>query len=303
MERRWHGLCATILRLWHWLRTWWRRWRPVVRRWRRRLIVANRPGAHPQPIQPKPRWVQQEVLHLKALMPQAGCRRIAHHFNRRWAARRQMTVSKTYVADTCRKEHYRILHLRRTLKHRVVRPIPRNRVWGCDLLTKTDQQGHQHLAIAIIDHASRACLRLQRITDKSSWTLWQELAQAVTRYGRPQFMRTDNEGVFVSRLFRVGLWLLGIRQQRIEPGCPWQNGRVERFIGTVKRELKLEVLTSGQELDRRLTGLRQWYNHERPHDHLHGRTPAEVWAGVDVFTGQSTAGVGLCSTDGRQDTG
>lgn len=70
------------------------------------------------------------------------------------------------------------------------------------------------------------------------------------------------------------------------------NGGDGRFIGTVKREL-----------GRRLTGLRQWYNHERPHNHLHGRTPAEVWAGVDVFTGQSKAGVGLCPTDGRQDTG
>jgi transposase InsO family protein len=53
------------------------------------------------------------------------------------------------------------------------------------------------------------------------------------------------------------LWLLGNRQQRIEPGCPWQNGRVERFIGTVKRELKHEVLTSSHEFDRSLTGIRQ----------------------------------------------
>jgi len=132
-------------------------------------------------------------------------------------------------------------------------------------------------------NASRACLRLQRLSDKSSWTLWQELAQAVTLYGRPQFVRTDNEAVFVSRVFRVGLWLLGIRQQRTEPGCPWQNGRVERFIGTVKQELRQELLTDGQKLDRSLTDIRQSYNHDRPHDHLHGRTPAEVWAGIDVF--------------------
>jgi len=216
-------------------------------------------------------------------MPQAGCRTVAHHFNRRWAACRQMTVSKTYVADTCRTHQYQILQARRRLKHRVPRPIPRNRVWGCDLLTKTDQHGHQHLAIAIVDHGSRACLRLQRLSDKSSWTLWQELAQAVTRYGRPQFVRTDNEAVFVSRVFRFGLWLLGIRQQRIEPGCPWQNGRVERFIGTVKRELRQELLTGDKDLDDRLTRIRAWYNHDRPHDHLHGRTPAEIWAGIDVF--------------------
>jgi len=224
MTRLWYWLCTTVMRLWQWFRTWGRRGRPGMYRRRQRPIVAHTPSRRPHPIQPKPRWVQQEVLHLKALMPQAGCRTIAHHFNRRWATRRQMTVSKTYVADTCRTHRYTILHARRTLKHRVPRPIPRNRVWGCDLLTKTDQHGHRHLAIAVVDHASRACLRLQRIADKSSLTLWQELAQAVKQYGTPQFVRTDNDAVFVSRLFRVGLWLLGIRPQRIEPGglgaCP-----------------------------------------------------------------------------------
>lgn len=72
------------------------------------------------------------------------------------------------------------------------------------------------------------------------------------RYGRPQFLRTDNEAVLVSRLFRLGLWLLGTQHQRIERGCPWQNGRVERFIGTVKQELRQEVPTSGHEFDGRL---------------------------------------------------
>ena len=181
--------------------------------------------------QPKPKWVQQEVIRLKAVMPHAGCRTIAHHFNRRHAARRAMTVSKTYVADTCRKQQYRILEARRKLKHRVPRPIPRNRVWGCDLLVKTDRQGQPHLALAILDHASRACLQLHQLSDKSSWTLLQELVHAVKRYGRPQFLRTDNESVLVSRLFRLGLWALGIRQQRIAPGCPWQNGRSKDLSG------------------------------------------------------------------------
>lgn len=233
--------------------------------------------------QPKPQWVQHDIIRLKALMPEAGCRTIAHHFNRRWQSRRQMTVSKTYVADTCSTHQYLILTAQRKLKHRVPRPIPRNRVWGCDLLVKTDRHGQPHLALAILDHASRACLRLQRLSDKSSWTLVQELIQAVKRYGRPQFLRTDNEAVLVSRVFRFGLWLLGIRQQRIEPGCPWQNGHVERFIGTVKRELATAPITDERELTRTLREIRTWYNHDRPHDHLQGRTPAEVWAGIDVF--------------------
>jgi transposase InsO family protein len=161
--------------------------------------------------------------------------------------------------------------------------MPRNRIWGCDLLVKTDRQGQPHLALAILDHASRACLRLQRLSDKSSWTLVQELVHAVKCYGRPTFLRTDNDAVLVSRLFRLGLWLLGIRQQRIQPGCPWQNGRVERFIGTVKRELAAASIADEREMTRTLQEIRTWYNHERPHDHLQGRTPAEVWAGIDVF--------------------
>jgi len=251
--------------------------------WRRQPVASH----HRFHAQPKPKWVKHEIIRLKALMPQAGCRTIAHHFNRRHAARRAMTVSKTYVADTCRKQQYRILEVRRKLKHRVPQPMPRNRVWGCDLLVKTDRDGRAHLALAILDHASRACLRLQRLSDKSSLTLFHELIEAVKQYGRPQFLRTDNEAVLVSRWFRFWLWALGIRHQRIEPGCPWQNGRVERFIGTVKRMLEQEALTSDRDLDSKLRGIRQWYNHSRPHDHLQGRTPAEVWAGIDVFATKS----------------
>ena len=68
---------------------------------------------------PKPRWVRDELIRLKALMPHAGCRMIAHCFNRRFAERRRMTVGKTYVADTLRRQHYAILCVRRRLKHRV----------------------------------------------------------------------------------------------------------------------------------------------------------------------------------------
>ncbi len=267
-------LCAMRVRIWRWLMRWW--YRPA--RERRRHIQRQVVPASGVFAPPKPKWVKHEVIRLKTLMPQAGCRTIAHHFNRRWRDRRDMTVSKTYVADTCRHHQYLILTARRKLKHRVPRPMSHNRIWGCDLLVKTDQNGQPHVALAILDHASRACLRLQRLKDKSSWTLLQELVQAVQRYGRPRFVRTDNEAVLVSRWFRLGLWALGIHHQRIEPGCPWQNGRVERFIGTVKRELAKEPITDEREMTTALQGIRIWYNHARPHDHLQGRTPAEVWA-------------------------
>lgn len=258
-------------------------------------IVADQPmpalATHaPQPTRasvprpPQTPWVRTEIIRLKALMPAAGCRTIAHCFNRRFAVPKRMTVGKTYVADTIRRNQYAILHARRRLKHRVPRPVPRNLIWGMDLAVKTDAQGTQHVVLAVLDHASRACLCLRQLSDKSTLTLLQHLVSTFRRYGTPKFLRTDNEAIFTSRRLRLALRFLGITPQCTDPACPWQNGRVERFIGTAKAALSKQAIASNHQLEAALSGVRTWYNHLRPHQHLHGRTPAEVWAGVDVFT-------------------
>jgi hypothetical protein len=40
---------------------------------------------------------------------------------------------------------------------------------------------------------------------------------------------------------------------------------------------------SRAQLTTALSIFRFWYNHVRPHDHLDGQTPAEVWHGVGPF--------------------
>lgn len=90
--------------------------------------------------------------------------------------------------------------------------------------------------------------------------------------------------MFTSWLFRLGLLLLGIRHRRTDPHCPWQNGRVERFFGTLKQKLNRWEVSSLEELNGALNQFRFWYHHVRPHQNLNGRTPAEVWNGIDVYT-------------------
>ena len=85
---------------------------------------------------PKPAWVMREVMRLKALMRQAGCRLLADSFNRRFALSRKMTVGKNFVAETVRKYQYEIQVLRKKIKHAKPRPVPRNLVWGMDLTSK-----------------------------------------------------------------------------------------------------------------------------------------------------------------------
>ena len=58
---------------------------------------------------------------------------------------------------------------------------------------------------------------------------------------------------------------------------------MEQFIGTVKRALDSDSIADEKDLTRALLDVRQKYNYDRLHDHLQGRTSAEVWAGVDVF--------------------
>jgi putative transposase len=104
------------------------------------------------------------------------------------------------------------------------------------------------------------------------------LLNTIENYGKPRFIRTDNEAVFVSRLFRFGLWLLNIEHQCTKVCCPWMNGKIERFFGTLKRKLKLYTIVSAEALANDLAIYQFWYNHSRTHQHLNGLTPAEVWS-------------------------
>jgi transposase InsO family protein len=148
---------------------------------------------------------------------------------------------------------------------------------------KTDEQGRQHFLLGVVDHGTRRCLDLQALKDKASITVLRALLDAIERYGKPKAIRTDNEAIFCSPIFRFVLWKLGIRCQRTDLHCPWQNGRIERFFGTLKPKLDRLIVADRDGLNEALGIFRFWYNHVRPHQHLRGRTPHEVWHGIDVY--------------------
>lgn len=233
---------------------------------------------------PKPTWVRKEIIRLKALMPDAGCRKIADTFNRIFAQSRGMTVSKTFANEVIRGNNYEIQILRREIKNRSPRPVPAHLIWGMDLTGKTDRHGRLHNMIGIVEHQSRACLSLAALKDKTAITILRILLDAVEQYGKPRFLRTDNEPVFTSWLFRTGLWLIGIRHQLIDKCCPWQNGRIERFWWTLKERLNQWQVESLEQLNDTLSQFKFWYNHVRPHQNLGGRTPAEVWNNKNIYT-------------------
>lgn len=234
--------------------------------------------------QRKPEWVRREIIRLKALMREAGtCRAIEKSFNRRFAEKKNMTVGRTFVNELIRRHHYQIEQKRRSIKNAKPKAVPRHLIWGLDFTGKTTLDGTTRMVLAILEHACRATLWLEALPSKCSQTLILKLIEAIKRYGKPRIIRTDNEAVFTSKAFRLALFVLGIRHQRTDPHCPWQNGRGERFFGTLKAKLDRLAVDSFDALNQALTEFRFFYNHVRPHQNLGGRTPAEAWAGIDPY--------------------
>ncbi len=256
------------------------------------------PAALPALRARKPDWVIEEVVRLKALMTEAGCRRIANTFNRLHAARHAMTVSKTWVATTVKKKRLEIEERRCEWKRRIPRPVPANLVWGLDLTAKTDIDAVLHPILGIVDHGSRFAVALRALRDQSTITILRALLDAIERHGKPRAVRTDNDGVFTSKLFRLVLAILGIRHQRTEPHCPWMNGRVERFFGTLKQKLDRWAVDGFEQLEFALEDFGAWYNHVRPHQHLGGLTPAEAWLRIDPYATEPRSASYFSAWDG-----
>jgi putative transposase len=103
-------------------------------------------------------------------------------------------------------------------------------------------------------------------------------------FGLPLAMRTDNGVPFASRSAFFGLsklsvwWLrLGIRIERIKPGNPQQNGRHERMHLTLKKEATKPAAKNFLQQQAKFDEFIEYYNHERPHQALNMKYPAEMY--------------------------
>ena len=90
---------------------------------------------------------------------------------------------------------------------------------------------------------------------------------------QPSYLFRDNDRVYgdeVSR-FVVGTEIAEVKTAR---RCPWQNPFVERYGGTLRRELLDHVVLNEEHLKRLVKDFIEGYYHRaRPHQGLHGDTP------------------------------
>lgn len=164
-----------------------------------------------------------------------------------------------------------------------------NQLWQIDFKGPIEVARQRLQPLSILDDHSRYLLALvpcRDLTMKTAWTvLWDLMADA----GLPEAILADNSfgntqkrrlgiGWFDARLIRCG-----IRPIHGRPYHPQTQGKVERFHGTLERELWPRVRRD--RLDHFAEDLDHWrrhvYNTLRPHEALGQQPPVLHWRPSD----------------------
>ena len=128
--------------------------------------------------------------------------------------------------------------------------------------------------LTVIDAFTREGLALDVALTTSADRVIDVLTALLAQHGTPMHLRSDNGAEFVATTVQAWLAQRDVQPLYIEPGKPWQNGKDERFNGTVRDAcLNLHGFTTLVEACVRIGTFRQHYNHERPHSQLGYLTP------------------------------
>lgn len=137
--------------------------------------------------------------------------------------------------------------------------------------------GKTFRTLNVIDEGTRECLAIGVDTSLPAQRVIRVLEQLKEERGPPKPLRMDNGPEFISALL-VDWWEENeIEMAYITPGRPQQNGSVEKFSGSFRREfLNVYIFeTLNQVRDMAWVWMLD-YNHERTHDSL-GKLPPAIY--------------------------
>jgi putative transposase len=135
--------------------------------------------------------------------------------------------------------------------------------------------------LTLEDAHSRYLLRCQPMRSKHGDRVWPVLDAAFREFGLPRALRSDNGSPFGScgigglTQLSVNVIKAGVALDRIEPGKPQQNGRLERLHLTLLQDTASPPARSLRQQTERFKSFQRLYNEERPHEALGNDTPAD----------------------------
>jgi putative transposase len=151
-----------------------------------------------------------------------------------------------------------------------------NQAWCLDFLHERLENGRAYRVLAVLDCFTRECLLLKAGVHYPGSAVQRDLEWLFLVHGRPSRLISDNGPEFRSLKLPEE-----VEAGFIQPGCPWQNGRVESFFDKLRDELlNRELYTCGEEVQTALDEHMDYYNHLRPHRSLKGLAPSSFKASL-----------------------
>jgi putative transposase len=264
--------------------------RPTVYKWLRRHKHLGVDGLKEQSRAPKncPHRTSKAILDLviqeKLKNRKRGPRKVRAQLKRQYPDLKLPAVStlsywfKKEGLVTPRKRRYRVPPYTEPFKE----CSAPNQVWSMDYKGQFFT-GNRRLCypLTLSDNFSRLLLKCQALPGPRYIPTKEVLISAFREYGLPEAIRSDNGTPFAGKclggLSRLSIWFiqLGIIPERIQKGCPQDNGRHERMHRTLKSDALDPVARNLNQQQKAFDHFRYDYNHNRPHESLNDQTPIE----------------------------
>jgi putative transposase len=152
-----------------------------------------------------------------------------------------------------------------------------NQVWCSDITYIRLATGFVYL-VAVMDWHSRKVLSWEVSTTMDDAFCVSALSSALRRYGKPEIFNTDQGSQFTGAAFTGVLTAADVRISMDGKGRAMDNIFIERLWRSVKyEEVYLNEYKSVAHLVQALRRYFEYYNAERSHHGLDGRTPNEAY--------------------------
>ena len=151
----------------------------------------------------------------------------------------------------------------------------RNHVWSYDFMSARTVDGRPIRALNVLDEHTRVAHESHVARSIGSESVKKHLEKLFAKHGKPKYLRADNGREFIGEELQRWLREQGVTPIFIEKASPTQNCYIERFNGSMRRELLNGELFHSV-LEAKVV-INQWielYNTRRPHRGLGGKTPA-----------------------------
>ncbi len=117
----------------------------------------------------------------------------------------------------------------------------------------------------VLRHRRRELVAFGVTAHPTAEWLARQIAEAFPWETTPEYMLRDRDGSYGAP-FRRRVRAMGIRDRPVAPRSPWQNGHVERVIGSIRRECLDHIIVANEAHLRRVVGAyARYYNNTRTH--------------------------------------